>query len=318
MKIQLTEEQEMLRASARDFLEKECTEAVIRNAEASGLGYSPDLWQKIAQLGWSGLVFPQRFGGSGMEVADLAVLCEELGRSMFPGPFVSAIVVGGLTILEAGTEEQKSSILPGLVDGNEMACVVLNEPDPRSGGAFDPERVAITFAPDGDGYVLKGNAEFVMNAHMASAFLVPATESTPKDTSQHLTLFWVEPSAPGITVTRLASAAGDCPCQVVFNDVHVPGRDIIGDVGGGRAPLAKAFQIGAVMMSAQMLGSGEKLLQAVADDYETRTQSDESARDEHTLEYIARLRQELDNCRAVTYEQIGDLPQAAADEGESN
>ncbi|OGO39775.1 MAG: hypothetical protein A2147_09300 [Chloroflexi bacterium RBG_16_57_8] len=311
MKIELSEEQEMLRASARDFLDKECTEAVVKDVEANGLGYSPELWRKIAELGWRGLVFPPRFGGSGMGVNDLAVLCEELGRAVFPAPYVSTMVVGGLTVLEAGTEEQKSAILSGLIEGNDIACVVLNDPGPRSGGAFDPESVSVQFTPGGEDFILNGKAVFVMNASAASRFLVPALETSDRDPEHSITLFWVEATAPGITVTPLASLAGDSPCEVVFRNVRVPRKNVIGDVGGGRPPLAKAVEIGAVMMSAQMLGSGERLLRAVTEDYETRIQSDTSARDQHTVDYIARLRQELDDCRSATYEQLKNLPPIA-------
>ena len=104
MDFEYAEEQEMLRASAREFLEKECTESVIKEVQESGLGYSPEVWKKIADLGWLGLVYPEQYGGAGMNVIDLAVLYEEFGRVMFPSSYMSTVVLGGLTILEAGSD----------------------------------------------------------------------------------------------------------------------------------------------------------------------------------------------------------------------
>lgn len=307
MKIELTEEQEMLRASARDFLEKECTETVIKAVEVRGLGYSPELWAKIADLGWCGLVFPPRYGGSGMEIADLAVLCEELGRAMFPAPFVSTVVIAGLTILEAGTDEQKTSLIPALIQGKQLVCMVLNEAGPRSVGRLDPQSVSVRFSPHGDGFVLNGQTVFVTSANTTSAFLVPARHDGEED----ITLFWVDPPAQGMTVTPLASLAGDCPCEIVFHDVRVSRQQVIGSIGSGLAPLTTAVNVGNIMMAAQMLGSGEKLLRAVTEDYETRIQSNAAAQDENTAQYMARLRQELDDCRTMVYEQVKSLPMIA-------
>jgi len=308
MTIELTEEQEMLRASARDFLEKECTERVVQEIEASGLGYSPELWRKIAGLGWLGLVFPQQVGGSGMDLVDLAVLCEELGRAMFPGPYVPTVVIAGLTIAEHGSEVQKSSILPGLIEGNTIAAVTLDEPRAGSPGtAFGPECVGIRAASDAAGFVLDGRALFVNYAGIASTFLVPARTSTGSGPEDGITLFLVDSAAPGITVTPLTSLSCDNPCEVALDEVRVPREDVLGQVDRGWVPLRRSMQIGTVMLAAQMLGAGERLYQIARDDYETRVRASESARDPFALEYLARLRRELDTCRLAAYEAARNL-----------
>src|SRR4030043_2032447 len=106
-----TEEQEMLRKSARDFLAKECTERFVRDMEKDEKGYSPELWRKIAELGWLGLIYPEKYGGTDGIITDMAVLYEEFGRSMFPSPHLSTVVLCGLTILNAGSEAQKTELL---------------------------------------------------------------------------------------------------------------------------------------------------------------------------------------------------------------
>jgi alkylation response protein AidB-like acyl-CoA dehydrogenase len=302
MTVVLTEEQEMLRASARDFLEKECTERVVQEVESSGLGYSPDLWRKIAGLGWLGLVLPQQVGGSGMDFVDQAVLCEELGRAMFPGPYVPTVVVAGLTIAEQGSEVQKSVILPGLIEGNAIAAVTLDEPAlGPAGAAFGPACVRIQAVSNGAGFSLHGRALFVVYAGIASTFLVPARTSTGARPEDGITLFLVSSLTPGITVTPLTSLSSDNPCEVVLDGVHVAPERVLGRVDHGWMPLRRSMQIGAVMLAAQMLGAGERLYQTAREDYETRVRASESARDPSTVEYLARLRQDLDSCRLASY-----------------
>jgi alkylation response protein AidB-like acyl-CoA dehydrogenase len=303
MTIELTEEQEMLRASARDLLEKECTELVVREVETGGLGYSPELWRKIAQLGWLGLVLPVSVGGSGMGLVDLAVLCEELGRAAFPGPYVPDVVVAGLAVAELGSDRQKSDLLPGLIAGNSIAVVTLDEPGPGSPGmAYESVSVRLQATSDGEGFVIHGRALFVVYATLATTFLVPARTSVTRHQDDGITLYLVDASAPGITITPLTSLAGDNPCEVALDGVHVTRESILGQADRGWPPLHRSLQVGAVMLSAQMLGAGERLLQLSSDDYATRLRADASAADPYTREYLSRLRRDLDLCRSATYD----------------
>lgn len=303
MGFNFTEEQEMLRASARDFLEKECTESFISEVEKSGLGYSPDLWKKIADLGWLGLVYPEEYGGTGMNVIDLAVLSGEMGRAMLPSPYMSAIILTGLTILEAGNDEQKSDILPSIIEGDAIIALALNEPESSwEGIAWHPEGVTIPATADGDDYLIDGVKLFIHDANIASTFLVPARTKASGNPEDGITLFLVDAESPGISVTRLATIAGDNQCEVIFNKVRVPKENIIGELHGGWAPLSRSMQIGAIMSSAQMLGAGEKLLELAVEDYETRIQSDmPSEVNQCNREYLAHLRQDIDGCQWTTY-----------------
>ncbi|MDP6102998.1 MAG: acyl-CoA dehydrogenase family protein, partial [Dehalococcoidia bacterium] len=111
MDFTLTYEQEMLRASTREFLEVECPKSLVQEMETDDTGFSPDLWQKMADLGWLGLPFPEQYGGAGLSFQDVATLLEEMGRFILPGPFFSSVVLCGQAILEAGTDEQKADFL---------------------------------------------------------------------------------------------------------------------------------------------------------------------------------------------------------------
>jgi alkylation response protein AidB-like acyl-CoA dehydrogenase len=303
MDLNFTEEQEMLRASARDFLEKECPESIVREIERSDLGYSPDLWKKIADLGWLGLVYPEQYGGTGMNVVDLAVLYEEFGRAMFPSPYISTIVMSGLTILEAGNDEQKSDILLRVIKGDTIIALALSEPGSSwEGTAWNPESVTISATPDGDGYLLDGVQRFVHDANIASIFLVPARTRASGYPKDGITLFLAGAESPGISVARLATIAGDNQCEVIFSKVRVPRENIIGKLNGGWAPLSRSMQIGTVMLSAQMLGAGQRLLELSVEDYETRIQSDMPGEvKQYNEEYLAHLRNDIDGCRGTIY-----------------
>jgi alkylation response protein AidB-like acyl-CoA dehydrogenase len=270
------------------------------------------LWRKIAGLGWLGLVFPPEFGGSAMDSVDLAVLCEELGRATFPGPYLQAVVFGGMNVLEAGSQEQKAAILPRLIEGSEIIVPVIDESAPKGGQpSGTAESITVRGMPEGRTYVLSGRALFVNNAGSATTLLVPAVTGARGDSEKGVTLFLVSSSAIGIGINPLASLAGENPCEVVFGDVRIPAESVLGRVDEGWGQLQRAIRIGAVMSSAQMLGAGERLLQIAKDDYETRTSADASARDPHTVEYLARLRHDLDCCSAAVYQAARKL---AADE----
>jgi len=120
MDLSLSEEQEMLKKSARDFLVDKCPKTLVREMEEDVKGYSPELWREMAGLGWMGLVFPEKYGGSGMSFLDLSILLEEMGRACLPGPFFSTVVLGGLPILDAGNDEQKEKYLPGIASGEAI------------------------------------------------------------------------------------------------------------------------------------------------------------------------------------------------------
>ena len=113
MDFEITESQKILKKAARDFLAMECPKTLVREMELDERGYSSQLQRKMADLGWFGMVFPEKYGGSGGDFIDLMVLLEEMGRALLPGPFFATLVLGGLLILENGSDEQKQRYLPG-------------------------------------------------------------------------------------------------------------------------------------------------------------------------------------------------------------
>ncbi|RLC95560.1 MAG: hypothetical protein DRI40_05640, partial [Chloroflexi bacterium] len=170
MDFALSAEQELLKKEARHFLQTECSKKVVKEIEASETGFSGAIWKKMAELGWLGLVVPEQYGGVGGNLLDLAVLFEELGRSAFPSPMFSTIVLGALPVLEAGSEKQKAELLPKVTSGDLILTLALSEPEVE----YDLRYISARGIQTGGGFVLEGTKLFVPNAHIADQMLVIA------------------------------------------------------------------------------------------------------------------------------------------------
>lgn len=303
MEFTLSEEQEMLKTMARDFLEKECSESFVREVEEDDKGYSPELWRKIAGLGWLGLAYPEKYGGTEGSFLDLAVLYEEIGRAMFPSPHLSTVVLCGLTILDAGSEEQKVDLLPRIAKGDLILALALTEPESSwDGKAWDAEGVTVPATADGDDYIIDGTKLFVHDAHIADYLLCVTRTQQGVVPDKGITLFLVDAKSPGISYTPLKTTAGDKQSEVVFDKVRVPRKNIVGELNGGWAPLAKAIQVGTVLLCAQMLGAGQRLLELTVDYAKTRIQFDMPIGiNQYIQEHCVYLLRDVDGSRWSTY-----------------
>src|ERR1043166_2571822 len=191
------EEQEMLRQSARQFLESECAMTYVRKMMDDDTGYSEDQWKKLADLGWMGLIFPEEYGGSGLNMVDLVVVLEEMGRVGMPGPFYATVILGGLALALGGSTAQKNNYLPQLGAGTLKTTLAQVE----ESGRWDAEGIVLPAKRDGAGYLLSGTKLFVHDAHNADVLVVPArTSGTGTD---GITLFLIDAKQQGVSTTLL-------------------------------------------------------------------------------------------------------------------
>jgi len=193
MDFELGEEQTMLKTSARDFLENECPKKLVRDMMEDEKGYSPQLWGKMAELGWQALVFPEEYGGIGSGFLDLAVLLEEMGRALVPGPFIPTVILAGKTILAAGSEEQKQEFLPKIAEGEMIMTLALTELD----GSIEASGVTVKATPSGDNFTINGTKLFVPDAHVADNLVCVARTTDGANKEDGITLFLVDPSTDG-------------------------------------------------------------------------------------------------------------------------
>jgi alkylation response protein AidB-like acyl-CoA dehydrogenase len=265
-----SEEQVMLRTSARDFLDKECTKEVVRNLLfQDAKGYSPEMWKKIADLGWLGLVFPEEYDGIGSGFLDLSVLMEEMGRALLPGPFMSTVVWCGLPILNYGTEEQKREFLPKIASGDMILALAFYE---ANGGIEAGDMEDVKASPAGDDYVINGRKLFVRDAHIADYLLCVARTRELANKEERITLFLVDAKSPGITTTVEATMTGEKQCEVVFNNVRVPKKNILGELDKGWPIVKKILLWGTAAECCAMVGGARWALDTSANYAKERIQ----------------------------------------------
>lgn len=268
MDFSLSEEQEMLRKSARDFLSAECPKSVIKEIEAGDLGYSPQLWRKMADLGWMGIALPEEHGGAGLSLLDLAILFEEFGRAAMPGPMLSS-AIAALAIAEHGTEEQKRALLPGVAGGETILAIALSEPE----ADYDPKWVATRAVQKNGGFGISGTKLFVPYAHVASHLLVVTRTSGSPGDETGLTVFIVDSKAPGVVITPpLPTIGGDRQFEVTLDNVSTTPSDILGSLNEGMPLVAQTLKKAAAVLCAQMVGGAQQELEITAEHLKTRTQ----------------------------------------------
>ena len=252
MDLGLSEEQEMLRNFARDFLEKECPESLVREMEEDERGYPATLWQGMARQGWQGLIIPAEYGGTGMQFLDLCVLLEEFGRALVPGPFLSTAVLGAVPVMDAGSDAQKQEILPRVASGELVMTLALTEPS----GRFEADAVTMRASKEDDAYVLNGTKLFVPDAHVADTLVVAAR--TGGEGERGISLFLVDGAAPGLSATVLKTIAADKQCEVRFEDVRVPAAARLGAEGAGWEALRGVRRKATVAYCAYLVGLAQR------------------------------------------------------------
>jgi len=246
-----SEVQEILRRTARDFLAEHCPKSFVRQMEEDEKGYSPEMWRRMAGLGWMGLVFPEAYGGSGGSLLDLVVLLEEMGRALLPAPFVPTVVYGGLPILHFGSEEQKRKFLPKIAGGELILTLALTEPNVR----YDEPGIEVRAAREGEGWAISGTKLFVPDAHVSDWLLCAARAP------EGVTLFLVEAKSPGLGCTVLKTLGGEKLCEVSFERVRVPAENVLGEVGKGWQAVERIKEWGALAQCALISGIVQQVLE---------------------------------------------------------
>jgi alkylation response protein AidB-like acyl-CoA dehydrogenase len=261
-----SEEQEMLRQSARALLEKECPSPTVRKLMADERGYDPGLWKKMAELGWLGLVIPEAYGGAGLTYVDLVLIMEEMGRVVLPSPFVWTTIVGE-AVKRAGSESQKKSLLPKIAVGELIATPAYLE----SSADWSAAGIKMAARQQGEGFVLDGTKLFVNDAHVANCLLVAAR--TGGVSEDGVTLFALDSKRAGITITPLNTMDQTRKlAEVKFAAVRAGNDDVIGEVGAGWKTLSEVIDRGKVMLAGEMMGGAQKVLEMSVEYAKVRTQ----------------------------------------------
>jgi len=251
-----SEEQEMLRQSVRGFLEAECPMTYVRQMMEDERGFSDDQWKKMAELGWTGLIVPEQYGGAGLNMVDMVVVLEEMGKVVFPGPFFASAILGGIAIDLGGSDAQKQKWLPGLADGSLRATLAQVE----ESGRWDAEGIQLAAKAAGGGFTLSGTKLFVHDAHNADLLIVPVR--TGGKGTDGVTMLVVERKAKGVAVRVLKTMDQTRKlCEVTFDGVAVAKDAVLGEVGKGWALLDRLVDRAKVAVCAEMCGGAQKVLE---------------------------------------------------------
>jgi alkylation response protein AidB-like acyl-CoA dehydrogenase len=257
MDIGFTEEQELLRESARRFLESECTAQFVRQRMSEPAAVTDEFWRKLADQGWFGIIYPEEESGSGLGLVDLVVLMEEMGRAVMPGPFLSTVLLGGAAITEAGAPAQRRQWLPQIVAGSAKAALAWTEPNLR----WDAAGITLRAHEAGGGFRLSGTKMFVGDAHLADILVIAARTRDGSTMEDGVSLFLVPKETPGLTVSVLPTIDETRKlCEVRLDNIAVPAGGLLGEIHQGWTPLSRVIARATVALAAEMCGGAQQVL----------------------------------------------------------
>jgi alkylation response protein AidB-like acyl-CoA dehydrogenase len=245
----LNEEARMVRETALGFFAERSPITALRKLrdDRDPVGFSRALWQQMAELGWTGFLVPEEYGGSAFGIAGMAQVMEAAGRTLTASPLLSTALLGAHLVAAAGSEDQKAEILPPLVAGERIIALALEE-----GTRHAPDRIAVTAAKDRAGFRLDGRKTFVLDGHVADTLIVAARAP------EGVTLFLVPADTAGVTRTRLISLDARNVANITFEGVAIAPDAALGPIGGGAAILESALDYARAGLAAEMLGSASE------------------------------------------------------------
>jgi alkylation response protein AidB-like acyl-CoA dehydrogenase len=261
-----SDEQEMLRRSARDFLAKECPPKVVRELMKGEDAYDPALWKRLAGLGWTALGIPDEYGGVGTFL-DLVVVLEETGRALLPGPFFATMGLAVPVLLEAGTQAQKKEVLSAIAGGETRATLALTEPS----GRWDAGSITVAARQSGGAWKLDGVKTFVPDALHADYVIVAAR--TRGEGEDGVSLFLIKGRPAGMQVTPLETMDMTRRwSELRFDGVELPADALMGSAHTAWPRLRRALDWSTAALCAEMVGGEQKVLESSTDYAKTRQQ----------------------------------------------
>ncbi len=256
MKFSFSNEQEQFRTMLRRFLSEKSPPAEVRRLMATDAGFERDTWRKLnADMGLSAVHIPEAYGGQGFGFVELAIVLEEMGRALLCGPYFSSVVLAANAVLNAGTEDQKQALLPGIAAGETVAALAFTEEN----GRWDSSGVTMTATPSGGSYRLDGVKSFVLDGHTADLIVVLARQPG-RSGDEGLSFFTVRGDAKGLERRLLKSVDATRKLAMLkFNGVQA---ELLGEAGAAAAPFARTLDQAAVCLANEMVGGADRLRQS--------------------------------------------------------
>lgn len=299
MDVRFNEDQIEIARQARRFFENECPIAFVRQMLEDDRGFSEELWAKMAELGWLGMRIPEEYGGLGMGMTYQAVLLEEMGRALLPGPFFSTALLAGEAIMGMGSEEQKGRYLPAIASGEVRGTVALSEPD----GGGEIGYITMTALQDGPEFVLNGTKLFVPDAHHAAFVICAVRTLEGVEPIQGVSVFLIPLPADGLSVTPLSVMDRTRRLSALtFTNVRVDPSHLMGKLHEAWTPLSRVLQRAQVGLAAESVGVGQRGMEIATDYAKIRVQFDQPIGGYQAIKHrCARMFQEVESARSLLY-----------------
>jgi len=302
MSLVLNEEQRMLQDSAKEFLASAAPVEALRKLrdDRDPTGYSNDLWQQMAELGWASIILPEQYGGLDFGFLGLGVVLEETGKNLTASPLYASAVVGASTILLGGSDSQKEALLPEIAAGQLTLALALEESHHHR-----PTHISTRAEATGDGFTIDGNKTFVLDGHSADQLIVVARTAGDDKSAEGLTLFLLDRDANGVECQRTIMADSRNAANIRFNQVAVGTDSVIGDIGQGWSVLEPVLDRGRVAIAAEMMGYGLEAFDRTVEYLKEREQFGALIGSFQALQHRASIMQaELELCRSVLLQAL--------------
>ena len=269
MKLILTEEEQFLKDTAKSFAEERSPITHFRSLRdmSDPILWDKNIWDEMSKLGWPGIMIPEEFGGSNFGLSGICVVLQECAKTLTPSPLFASGVLGAYAINNYGTKEQKEKYLPLIASGELTTSVAVDESSHHN--PYDTELVA---KKSSDEYILSGKKNFVIDGTSSDLLIVLARTSGEKGDLTGLTLFLVDPTNEGIDRIKLEMADSRNYANIIFDNVKISSKNILGDIEAGGEAIDDVLDIGRIAMSAEMLGNSEAAFETTLDYLKQRKQ----------------------------------------------
>jgi len=269
MSMILSEEQNMLKDSAKDFCGTNTPITQLRKLRdnADENGYDLEVWKKMVELGWSAIPWGEEHGGLEFGYKGLGVVTEESGRTLTASPLFSTVWVGGTIINLGASEDQKAELLPSVASGETLLALALEESHKHN-----PYLISTVASAKGDMFEISGEKTFVLDGHIANKLIVVARTSGEQNSRSGISLFLVDRESQGVSVSRTIMADSRNAANVSLKSVEVPSSAVIGELDNGVDVLDEALDIARIGLCAEMLGSTQECFERTIDYLKERKQ----------------------------------------------
>lgn len=302
MPLVLNEEQRLLQDTAREFLATHSPVAALRKLrdERHPIGYEPQLWCQMAELGWASIILPEEYGGHNFGFLGLGVVMEECGRTLAASPLLASAVVGASAILLGGSEAQKADFLPRIAAGDLTLALALEESRHHR-----PSHITTSAVAEGENYVLSGNKTFVLDGHSADYLIVVARSRGDERCSEGLSLFLVDSKSAGVSCQRTIIMDSRNAANLCFDEVRVPASALIGQAGKGWDILEPVLDRGRVAIAAEMMGCALEAFERTVSYLKEREQFGALIGSFQALQHrAAQIQADIELCRSVLLQAL--------------